>query len=738
MPQKFLARQLSRVPQKLPLHLILVVPFVVQIFAVVGLVGWLSLRNGQQAVRDLAAELQEETAGRIEQHLTSYLATPQLINQINADAVQRGEIEIQSDQSKRYFWQQIQHFDTVSWIYYATQPDGEFIGVTRQGRNRELRLALNQKQNNYQTFYYTLDAQTNKVRLLEADPNPYQPKSRPWYTAAVSSGKASWSEIYTDFDTSQLVITASLPVYDDAGAIAGVAGVDLFLNDINHFLSSLQVGESGQTFIMERSGLLVASSTSESPFIQNSEGQPERIRAAESPNHFIQATAQHVDDYFGSLAQIQSPTQMNFVLQGNSGQRSAGNRHFLQVTAFQDGNGLDWLIFVVVPESEFMGQIHANTRTTIMLCFVALGVAIALGTLTAQWIAQPILQLSEASRGLTKHVAQPDFANQPIDSEVEINGANEIKILATSFNQLSRQLQASFVALEGTNSELEVRVEQLKQIQLQLVQSEKMSTLGQLVAGVAHEINNPVNFIAGNLKYARRYTQELLKLLHLYQKHYPTPPLEIDAQIRAIDLDYVSEDLPKLLGSMTEGTNRICSISKSLRTFSRGDAIQAAVNIHEGIDSTLMILRHRLKENEHRSAIRVNRRYGSLPLVKCYPTQLNQVFMNIIANAIDAFDEPGAKKLKFSKSSPATITIYTKVADYEDKVIIGIEDNGSGMTEEVRSQIFNYLFTTKPLDKGTGLGLPISRQIIVEKHGGNITCLSAPGLGTEFVIELPI
>lgn len=735
MPQQFLARQLSRVPQKLPLQLILVVPFVLQMFAVVGLVGWLSLRSGQKAVSDLARKLQEETAARIEQHLTTYLATPQLINQINADAVQRGELEIQSDQGKRYLWQQIQHFDTVSWIYYATQQDGEFIGVTRQGS--DLRLALNQKQNAYQTFYYTLD-QTNTTQFLETDPTPYQPKSRPWYTAAVNSNAASWSEIYPDFDTSELVITASLPVYNDVGAIAGVAGVDLFLNDINQFLSSLQIGESGQTFIVERSGLLVASSTGESPFVENAQGRPERIQATESQSEFIRATAEHVDEYFGSLDQIQSQTQMNFVLEDSSGQRSAGNRHFLRVTAFQDGKGLDWLIFVVVPESEFMAQIHANTRTTGILCFVALLVAIALGTLTAQWIAQPILQLSEASKGLTKHVAHPDFVNQPLDAEVEINGADEIRILAKSFNQLSRQLQDSFIALEGTNSELEVRVEQLKQVQLQLVQSEKMSTLGQLVAGVAHEINNPVNFIAGNLQYARRYTQELLKLLQLYQKHYPTPPLEIDAHIRAIDLDYVREDLPKLLGSMTEGTNRICSISKSLRTFSRGDSVQVAVNIHEGIDSTLMILRHRLKENGQRSAIRVNRRYGSLPLVKCYPTQLNQVFMNIIANAIDAFDESSAKNLTFSKSSPATITIYTKVADYEDKVIIGIEDNGPGMTEEVRSQIFDYLFTTKPFDKGTGLGLPISRQIIVEKHGGTITCLSAPDLGTEFIIELPM
>lgn len=287
---------------------------------------------------------------------------------------------------------------------------------------------------------------------------------------------------------------------------------------------------------------------------------------------------------------------------------------------------------------------------------------------------------------------------------------------------------------------LEQYLHDLKQMQLQLIQGEKMSALGNLVAGVAHEINNPVNFLAGNLRHALDYVRDAFGLIELYQEKFPNPGEEIEAKIEAIELDYLREDLPKMIESMQEGIDRIRHISTSLRTFSRADTERAvAFNLHDGIESTLMILKHRLKANDNRPAIDVVKEYGNLPLVKCFPGQLNQVFMNILANGIDALEDTN-KERSFSEiqSRPNQITIATAIDSEANRVLIRIKDNGVGMSEEVKQKIFDHLFTTKPVGQGTGLGLSIARQIVVEKHGGTLEVNSAIGHGSEFVISLPI
>jgi signal transduction histidine kinase len=267
-----------------------------------------------------------------------------------------------------------------------------------------------------------------------------------------------------------------------------------------------------------------------------------------------------------------------------------------------------------------------------------------------------------------------------------------------------------------------------------------MASIGQLVAGVAHEINNPINFLVGNLNYADTSIQDLIHILKLYEQHYPNPAPELVAEIKEIDLPFLIKDLPKLISSLQVGTDRICQLSHSLRTFSRADtSAKVAFNLHEGIDSTLIILKHRLKANEQRSEIAVIKEYGNLPLVNCYPGQLNQVFLNLLANAIDALDESTQSQFDYkSETNPRKITIHTEVSQDEQWVSIRIADNGTGMTEEVKQKVFDHLFTTKPIGQGTGLGLSISHQIVVEKHGGKLTCISSPGEGSEFIIEIPI
>jgi len=298
--------------------------------------------------------------------------------------------------------------------------------------------------------------------------------------------------------------------------------------------------------------------------------------------------------------------------------------------------------------------------------------------------------------------------------------------------------------LRHKNQQLQQTLQQLRHTQAQLIQTEKMSSLGQLVAGVAHEINNPVNFIHGNLPYISEHTEDLLSLLSLYQHYYSTPAPEIQEHANSIDVDFIAEDLPKIISSMKIGTERIDQIVLSLRNFSRIDeAEKKPIDIHEGIDSTLLILQHRLKPTAAQIGIEVIKEYGNIPLVDCFAGQLNQVFMNILSNAIDAFESPDTEN-----TLTPSITIHTEVVSLEDeemseqqtnnRVRICISDNGSGIPDAIKRRIFDPFFTTKPVGVGTGLGLSISHNIIVEKHGGSLQCLSKQGIGTEFRIELPI
>ncbi|MEH2125790.1 trifunctional serine/threonine-protein kinase/ATP-binding protein/sensor histidine kinase [Nostoc sp.] len=290
---------------------------------------------------------------------------------------------------------------------------------------------------------------------------------------------------------------------------------------------------------------------------------------------------------------------------------------------------------------------------------------------------------------------------------------------------------------QKNSQQLEQSLTDLKQMQLQLVQSEKMSALGNLVAGVAHEINNPVGFIAGNIQPAVDLIEDLFHLIELYQENFPNPGVKIEEEIAAIDLEYIREDLPKMISSMKLGIDRIRSISNSLRTFSRADTEnKVAFNIHDGIDSAILILKHRLKASELHPEIKIVKKYGDISLVKCFPGQLNQVFMNLLANAIDALEESNIGRNFHDINNK--IEIKTCFSEDKERVLIYIQDNGMGMSAQVKQKIFDHLFTTKSVGKGTGLGLAIAHQIIVEKHGGTLDVNSVQGEGTEFVIQIPI
>jgi two-component system, NtrC family, sensor kinase len=318
----------------------------------------------------------------------------------------------------------------------------------------------------------------------------------------------------------------------------------------------------------------------------------------------------------------------------------------------------------------------------------------------------------------------------------------------TELRESNHQLQAQIIERERIEAELRKLFAELKQTQAQLVQHEKMSALGQMVAGIGHEINNPINFIQGNLPYARQYSQGLLELVELYQSLFPDAHEEIDFKKKMIQLEYIRDDLPNVLLAMHVGIEQICEIVRSLRIFSRSDEVaMREADLHEGIDSTLMILGNRLKGSMGRFPIQVVRNYGDLPSVICHPGQLNQVFMNILTNAIDALEEKSESKSQNLESlseswliapdSLPSIYIDTKVIN-DQKIEVRIKDNGMGMPEHVIQKLFDPFFTTKPVGKGTGLGMSISYEIVTHKHRGKISCVSDLGKGSEFIIEIPV
>ncbi|MEG4043296.1 ATP-binding protein [Microcoleus sp. Pol17_C1] len=716
----------SKILDKLPLRTVLIVPFVLQIVGAVGLVGYLSFRNGQKAVNNLASQLMSEVTLRVEQNLQVYLTTPHQINQTKLDAVKLGLLNMENLSAwEKYLWRQVQLYPYINFTSVGNNRGDYRSGEQLSNGSRTMNVIEKSTGLNFNS--YNTNALGDRTTVTTLVKN-YDNRQHPAYQKAVKVGKATWSSVFVSLLEPTLLISAIQPVYSDKNQLEGVLFTALRLDHLGRFLNNLKVGKSGQTFIIDRQGTLLATSTTEKPF--RTKGNDRQLfKVEESSNPFTQATAKYLTAKFKKLDQIKKSELLSFEIDDK--------RQFLKVLPFQDGKGLDWVIVVVVPEADFTKEIDANTRTAVLLCFAALGVAVVIGILTSQWVTNPILSLNTAA----KNIAKGEW-----DKTVESERSDELGELAKSFNSMAQQLQQSFETLEQRvqerTAELAVAKDKAE------VANQAKSTF---LANMSHELRSPLNAIIG-------FSQLMTRSQTLSPEH--------QENISIIRLS--GEHLLTLI-------NNVLDLSKieSGRTTLNPHKIDLYRLLNDLEDM------FQLKADDKHLQLVFDRSPDVPQYIEADELKLRQILINLLNNSLK-FTEDGGVSVRVSQHllginqqdkggkvdnpetsknteiTPSNGLKISQVSQSENQIFVPpndeaastssfflhfeVEDTGSGIATNELDAIFEPFVQTKTgkdSQEGTGLGLPISRKF-VELMGGEMSVCSAVGKGTNFKFDIQV
>jgi two-component system sensor histidine kinase ChiS len=706
---------LAALTHRLPLRMVLVVSFVLQITAAVGLTAGLSLRNGQKAVNDLAEQLSDRSTTRIQEHLQTYLIQPNLLQRNSRSAILHDDLNpTETDALARHFWHQLRASDGITSIYYGSET-GEFIGVQERDNGQTVLWERTQDSAPIRTTYQYDDQGNRGGEIATQD---YDPRQRPWYKAVEKNRRASWSPIYefASEDYSLLGITLATPIYGDRGLLQGVIALDLTLAQISSYLKLLEISPNSQAFIVERNGDIVATSTTEPPFTTGTDGEQNRLAAAASQNPLINATARYLIGEYGSLENIQTAQQFTF--------RDGGERQLVHTVPFRDGRGLDWLIVTVIPESDFMGQVTTNTRNTLILCVLSLVVASLIAGITARWVAQPILRLNAVS----KQLALGEW-DQPLSK----GRFKELSELEVAFQTMARQLKQSFDQLEDRNRELQ-RLDKLKD---------------EFLANTSHELRTPLNGIIGLAESLidgvsgplTRQTKGNLAMIVASGRRLSTLVNDI---LDFSQLRYNRVQIKPQPVGIREVTDVVLTLSRSLAREKDVQLINAVSPYLPAVladENRLQQILHNLVGN----AVKFTD-YGMIGVSAqimtaegdAYPRREQSLLMNLPAGASVG---NGGVATMVDRAAIAVSRPPNFVPQPGDYLAVTVSDTGIGIPSDTLERIFEPFEqadgSTSRLYGGMGIGLAVTRQL-VELHGGTLQVLSATGVGSQFTFTLPI